>query len=233
MKKLLFIFTIIASTLLSSCNNSNCEITYSSSSCITLDNIEDWGAEIKSHEFNNGLGKITFKGKVTNVPESAFRGCTSLKSITLPNSVTSIGDLAFQYCESLASVTIPDSVTSIGDLAFWNCSSLTSITIPNSVTSIGDYAFHFCTSLKSVTIPDSVTLIGEETFFDCIWLESVYCKATTPPTVGSNVFSTDYFIPYGSGPIGCKIYVPRKSVKAYKSAEGWKEYANYIVGYDF
>lgn len=27
--------------------------------------------------------------------------------------------------------------------------------------------------------------------------------------------------------------VPRESVKAYKSADGWSDYADYIVGYDF
>jgi hypothetical protein len=32
---------------------------------------------------------------------------------------------------------------------------------------------------------------------------------------------------------GQKIYVPRNSVEAYKSAEYWKEYADDIVGYDF
>ena len=30
-----------------------------------------------------------------------------------------------------------------------------------------------------------------------------------------------------------KIYVPRGSVEAYKSAAGWNEYADDIVGYDF
>ena len=34
-------------------------------------------------------------------------------------------------------------------------------------------------------------------------------------------------------PIGCTIYVPTESVDAYKAAEYWSEYADYIVGYDF
>ena len=248
MKKLLFIFTIIASTLLSSCNNSNCEITYSSKSCVTLGNVEDWGAEIKSHEFENGLGKITFNGKVTSVPKSAFKYCAHVKSITLPNSITSIGFCAFWGCEnlqtiklpnnlktiengafsvctSLTSITIPDSVTSIGEEAFSVCTSLTSITIPDSVTSIGEWAFSGCTSLTSITIPNGVTLIGDWVFYSCISLKSVYCKATTPPIGGKAMFTNNA--------VNRKIYVPRESVEAYKSAEGWKEYANYIVGYDF
>ena len=32
---------------------------------------------------------------------------------------------------------------------------------------------------------------------------------------------------------GCKIYVPRNSVEAYKAAEYWSDYASDIEGYDF
>ena len=32
---------------------------------------------------------------------------------------------------------------------------------------------------------------------------------------------------------GRKIYVPMESVEAYKSAYGWSDYADSIVGYDF
>ena len=202
MKKLIFTFSIIVCALLSSCNNSNCEITYSSKSCIILGNVEDWGAEIKSHEFNNGLGKITFKGKVTTVPESAFRECTHVKSITWPNSITSIGFWAFGGCENLKTIKLPSNLKTVEDGAFGGCTSLISITIPDSVTSIGMSAFYYCSSL-----------------------ESVYCKAKTPPR------GRDYM--FYNNASGRKIYVPRESVKAYKSAEGWKEYAEDIVGYDF
>ena len=34
-------------------------------------------------------------------------------------------------------------------------------------------------------------------------------------------------------PLGCDIYVPRESVDAYKTAEGWRDYADDIKGYDF
>ena len=43
---------------------------------------------------------------------------------------------------------------------------------------------------------------------------------------------------YGISPtnhfnIGCKIYVPRNSVDAYKAANDWERYASDIEGYDF
>ena len=171
------------------------------------------------------LTSVTIPNSVTKIEKDAFEYCTSLTSVTIPDSVTSIGYAAFSYCSKLTSVTIPNSVTSIGEFAFHNCESLTSVTIPNSVTSIGRDAFEGCTSLTSVTIPDSVTKAGQSAFEGCTSLTSVYCKPTTPPTVDFEMFKDN-------AP-GRKIYVPRNSVAAYKSAAYWKGYADYIVGYDF
>ena len=207
-----------------------------------------FGAYFISNTYSDGKGVLTFDGEITKIgndafkdignlasitiPDSvtsiggeAFRGCTSLTSITIPNSVTSIGDYAFSGCDSLTSVTIPDSVTEIGDDAFSRCISLTSVTIGNGVTSIGYNAFSYCNSLTSVTIGNSVTSIGEYAFSGCGSLEEVYCKPTTPPTGGNEMFSINAS--------GRKIYVPTKSVDAYKSAEYWSNYADYIEGYDF
>ena len=121
-------------------------------------------------------------------------------------------------------IVFDDNITTIGNYAFSGCSSLTSVTIP-SVTTIGNYAFYGCSSLTSVTIPDSVTTIGYYAFRDCSSLTSVYCKATTPPAGGYDMFA------YNAS--GRKIYVPMESVEAYKGASYWSEYADAIVGYDF
>ena len=118
---------------------------------------------------------------VTIIGDSAFSGCSSLRSITIPDSVTSIGNSAFSGCRRLTSITIPDSVTSIGDGTFSDCRSLTSITIPDGVTSIGNYVFYYCSSLTNITIPDSVTSIGDSAFRDCSSLTSI----TIPDSVTS------------------------------------------------
>ena len=171
------------------------------------------------------LTDITIPSDITEIKDYAFYNCTSLTSITIPDSVTSIGGSAFYWCTSLTSITIPDSVTLIGSKAFYRCYSLTSVTIGNSVTSIGEYAFYECDSLTSVTIPDSVTSIGNNAFEDCTSLKEVYCKPTTPPAGGAYMFRDNASVR--------KIYVPRNSVSAYKSASRWSSYASDIVGYDF
>lgn len=161
-----------------------------------------FGANIVSNTYQNGKGVITFDGDVTSIGDDAFFWCSRLISVTIPDSVTTIGSHVFDACTKLTDVTIPDSVTTIGGYVFRECYSLTSMTIPNSVTEIGNFAFESCRSLTSV-----------------------YCKATTPPVLGLDIFY--------SFSDGCKIYVPYQSLDAYKTAANWLEYADDIVGYDY
>ena len=185
--------------------------------------------EILSLISNDGI--VTIPKGVRKIGERAFYGCSDITSISIPDSVTSIGYRAFVSCSNLTSITIPNSVTSIGDWAFDYCSSLTAITIPDSVIKIGEGAFSRCSNLTAITIPDSVTSIGDWAFSDCSSLRSFYCKATTPPRRTNWPHFTYHFISR------FKIYVPKSKdstvLEAYKSADGWKKYADIIEEYDF
>ena len=97
----------------------------------------------------------------------------------MPDGVTEIGESAFANCKSLKNVTIPEGITSITPSMFADCTSLESVMIPAGVTEISMEAFRQCTSLKSVSIPKSVTSIGHRAFRDCPKLKDVRYGSTT------------------------------------------------------
>lgn len=125
----------------------------------------------------------------------------------------------FDSCLGLKTVALNDNISVI---SFRRCKSITDLTIPESITRIIDYAFENCTGLKSA----KVAYIGMRAFSNCTSLESVYCKRTTPPEVStSGIFlCCDHL---------SNIYVPKESVNAYKSLDGWRSHAAKITGYNF
>ena len=219
--------------------------------CMTLASITipDSITSIGENAFHScvSLTGITIPEGVTEIGNDAFAKCYFTAEKFINNSSLDSADNGYWgawvceiiqddglcidgstavYCRPNAtSVTIPDSVTEIGSAAFLGCVTLTSVTIPEGVTEIGSQAFSVCTSLTSVTIPASVTSVSYLAFAYCSSLKEVYCKPTTPPAGGDLMF-------YDNAS-GRKIYVPTKSVDAYKSAECWSYYADYIEGYDF
>ena len=73
-------------------------------------------------------------------------------------------------------------------------------------------------SLKSIVLPNNLIKIGDYAFYGNK-LTSVTIHAVNPPTAGGYIF--------GYNP-SFKIYVPAQSINAYKTAEGWKDYADKI-----
>ena len=226
-------------------------------SCGSLTNItiSDSVTEIGEWAFSGCSSLKEFKGKfatddgrclIVDGRLIAFAPAAELTHYSIPDSVTTIGNGAFYDCSSLTNITIPDSVTEIGERAFSNCWRLTrisapdsettiwdeplDITIPNGVTEIGEHAFHGCYRISGITIPNSVTKIGDYAFGHIKCLEIVHCEAITPPSLGRDAFFMGFDEPFG---YNGTIYVPYESVDAYKNADGWKEYADQIKGYDF
>lgn len=176
------------------------------------------------------LSDVSIEEGVESIGDAAFMNCGSMKSATIPNSVTTIGVSLFAACENLASIEIGTGLTRLEDSMFMWCSNLVGVTIPENITSIGTEAFMNCKSLKSITLPSSIESVDGYAFYYCENLESVYCKAVTPPVANSKYYLWGAFDGNAENRV---IYVPAESVDAYKSAEGWSEYADAIVGYDF
>uniref|UniRef100_UPI004057524A leucine-rich repeat protein n=1 Tax=Alistipes sp. TaxID=1872444 RepID=UPI004057524A len=209
---------------------------------------------------NETLETVTLPHSVARIDDWAFSSCVYITDINIPERVKTIGSSAFAYCVRIQEISLPDSVEDIGASAFSGCSGLTSFkgkfaskdnrclvvdnvlvkfapkgvksyAIEDGIVGIGADAFYESVSLRDITIPASVKSIGDYAFYYCENLGKVYCKATTPPTLGSNVF--DNFDNGVDRPIGCTIYVPQKSVDTYKETVKWIKYSQYITGYDF
>lgn len=96
---------------------------------------------IQSGAFKNktAIKSIRFGKYVTEIPASAFEGCTSLETVEAP-SITKIGAKAFKGCAALVDVS-DDLVVEVGNNAFDGCTSLSGYKVTSSVTSIGADAF--------------------------------------------------------------------------------------------
>ncbi|MGM9846593.1 MAG: leucine-rich repeat domain-containing protein [Muribaculaceae bacterium] len=183
------------------------------------------GEEIKIPQLPNqitAIGNASFAGAsftslripegVDKIGNSAFWGCSELKSLYIPASVTSIGDNAFAGCNGLESITVDENNAYYDSRD--NCNAIINSTnnyllsgcvntiIPNTVVVIMYNAFYDCDNLKSIDIPNSVTGIGWQAFYGCKGLTSVVipdnvtlignfafmdCSNLTNLTLGSSV----------------------------------------------
>ena len=204
-------------------------------------------------------GTIVLPATMSRVGENAFNGCTWLTSITIPSSIVEIGADAFAGCTSLAEVHIddlaawcgitfgnakanpltaahhlhvgnelltdlclPDSVPAVKAYAFTECFDLESVALPDSLRMIGEYAFYRCSNLQNVTMGSGLDSIKAEAFGDCHQLNTIICKAKTPPVITDMCFHENTYS-------NATLYVPLRSVNAYKNAFIWQQFSN-IVG---
>lgn len=163
------------------------------------------GLIFKDYDSSGYPKKAVFEGNWTTIPDymcsSLFKTNNyfkNIKSLEIPQGVNRLGHSAFSSCDSLTSITLPDSITYIDFFAFSYCSNLTNITIPVNVKTIKNSALSCGSSENKTTF----------TF-----------KSTTPPSIGSQAFNTNYIN---------KIYVPSSAVSTYKSATNWSSLSSYI-----
>lgn len=220
-------------------NKTNLEFSSSSafSNCYNLKNIP-FSITLTNSSSTTKIGSLFYNmfslisiptwsksvGNTTQWSNYVYGYCRKIKTAYIPSTITDLGSFTFTGCYCLESIILPSNITTLGSNCFNNCYSLPSITIPNTVTSLESSCFQYCYSLTTITIPASVTSIGNTCFSNCTSMQEYHFLRTTPPTLGTNVFS--------SIPSGCKIYVPYSSdhsiLNAYKTATNWSTYASYI-----
>lgn len=181
--------------------------------------------------------KQLYIGNYFSAGAQAFNGQMELSAVRIDYTNISIGNFAFSGCSN-ALISLPSgyAMNNVGESAFANtllktvrlkgvvydnalyqCFLLSQANL-NEVTQIESQAFAYCTRMASVDMPAAITKIGGSAFKDCNSLKSVTCRATVPPTLGSNAFPASV----------TEILVPSDSVAAYQAATNWSAYASII-----
>ena len=169
----------------------------------------------------SGLESVILPPTIETIEGDAFHDCPKLASINIPDGVKSIGSYAFAGDLQLSEITLPQSVETIGKNAF-AATGLRSLALPEGFTAVAESICFNCKSLTSLTLPSTTTNVGYRAFSYCEALTEIHCKATTPPTLEQYAFEDVVK--------ERKIYVPQGSVEAYKTAEGWSDFAEQIYG---
>lgn len=192
--------------------------------------MDEYFTNLGSNAFNDidNLLSIVIPDCVKEMENSSISDCNSLEYIKFGNGLNEIKGV--ESCDGLKEIRFSPCNKVIGPYAFTYLDGLEEIEIPDHIESIGEWAFQGCQNLKKVTIGTGLTTLEHEAFFQCSNLDSVHIKATTPPSVTLDYWGTWHAF-YECDNI--TIYVPETSVDMYKSAEGWSNYQDRIVGFDF
>ena len=186
------------------------------------------------------LEEVVLPDSIASIPDKSFSQYTALKSISSLQNVTSIGEQAFYNTKAMSIELNAPNLTSIGYSAFMY-SGITKV-ILGKITSIPGHSnynyvpFRGCTNLKFVDLPDTLTSIGQQSFFSSP-IATLICRATNPPTLGSNAFTSStiiIYVPDGSveqevdNGDGTTSTVTKTIVELYREASGWSAYADRI-----
>lgn len=159
---------------------------------------------------------------ITTIDANAFAN-SMCENVIIPETVTLIGNGAFSAA-NIGTMILPGSVTRISFSAFIDLRGVNGVApvikLNEGLAVIDSFAFTNAGITGEIEIPSTVTEIGDSCFA-YTGITTVICKPTTPPALGSRAFSSDT--------AGLTIKVPAASVAAYKAADGWKDYASYIV----
>ncbi len=143
--------------------------------------------------YESAIKRIEFEegGKLTELGDLVFKGCSNLESFVIPPSVTTFGISPFQGCKNIKSITIDKNsdLKRLPELPYG--SEITEFTIQNTIEEISDGAFSGLVKLKKVVIEGNSELKALPTgcFSNCSSLITVdFGKNSKIETIGINAF---------------------------------------------
>ena len=235
-----------------------CALQWTLISKIDLKNVKVIKNQAFSHCEN--LTTITGGEQLEELGSTVFTACNKLTSAQIPANVKRMVGGSYFRCTGLTEATIPATMEYIERNPFVGCTSLPRVKVAEGCTHFAEldsclYEIVDGKPYRLVTLPSArankvmylrpgtqvisaqamreVAITGftadkalkqiePSAFSSCRDLTMVKVLAAVPPT-GADFAEEAY--------ANATLYVPKKSVDAYKAAEGWKEFQN-IVGVD-
>lgn len=178
---------------------------YVASAAVVPSSTAAWGSGISYDEaessFENGQGKMVFKGEVTSIPANAISSA-ALRSINFQSAVTSIAAGAFSGCTALESVVLKNETPcALASGAFSGC-SVSAVYVPASAIEAckgsSDWSAYtsLLKSISDIVIFKDVpkTWISEETFGNAteVRVDKLYNDHTLVPEAIFNKVDSIY-----------------------------------------
>ena len=179
-------------------------------------------------ESMNKIGEYAFSRDVLKslvIPDKFYLHYTATSQIHIDYSYSATGSASYlirhDFKDGKGDACFNAPITRLGYHFFSGVAALTGVTIPESVTSIIERAIYSCHNITEITIPEGVTSISRWAFEKCSSLSKVTLISPVPPTAGEEIFKETS--------ADLKIYVPKGSEEAYRSAAGWSTYSDRIT----
>ena len=143
---------------------------------------------------------------ITAIDDYAFYKSTISGELRVPGNVKTIGKYAFNSCRQLTAVVLEEGVEEVGWHGF--SGPISKLSLPTSLTFMSSMAIdpYDISSSSIVLIPDGDLY--------------VYSYSKNPPPVNDFAF---YYV-FGDG----HLIVPQDCKEAYKAAEGWSHFMEYL-----
>lgn len=159
----------------------------------------------------SGIETVYIKSTPVNVEAAWFTGANSLKKIIVSDEHEQVMSKDGVLYSKDGKTLIVYPAGKAGE----------SVEIPEGVHTVGSHALPMTENIREFVFPSSVRVIENQDFPDSI--ERFVVKSVIPPKIDSITM-----IEYALDGTMVKFYVPAESVEAYKKADGWKYFADYI-----
>ncbi len=163
---------------------------------------------------------------------SAFEGCKNLKSVNMPITFRHYEKIFFDcdIQEVLFNPSYPEATYRISKQCFGNNKNLHNIKF-NIECMVDADAFDGC-NVETI-IFDAPMLLLSDSFRNLSTLKQIYCTSQEPPRAyeeyGIISYHIDYYEPFGgTTPKDVTVYVPVGCADAYRNAQGWNYFTNFV-----